>query len=884
MSPMMGGMNGISGDSYSNSLRGLSGLSGFDRDGMIKTMTLRSRSRIAKYKQKLQTLNWKQEAMRGISDKLIELSRKYLNITSENSLIRESTFKNYQVTAFGEFKDKITAMGSTKALEGISILGISNVASDTTYIADKANGNGGLITPEIDLSAPVNFGALEGKTLDIRIGNKDQAKDFEIKFVEGNYDIYKRKPDNTIDTTPDGKPVIDEDKKAKVVELFRKSFKGTAVNIGSNHYTMDDFLEVDFVPNAGGNKYEVRIKTKSPLGTLNSTYITGGSAFKEIGMNPVGDTAYDLNATTKGFMLTETAEALIGGYTSSGVVKNSAAEMLAKGGSMVFELNGVRKTITFPKDVIPNSDPASTDINVKKDGIIYNLRNLDDVVKYLNQELKTAYGKDAVVVSRDSSNKITFLPKEGAGLTISEGGGHLVGEDNVFRIPNRLTNRLDLTTNLKTPEGTYKSELIKRLDGYAAANGSASFAELLKTKDKLEFNINGNKIEVKTKDITTLSDLIDGINNPKNITDRGQTGSEYNSVFNIAYDKVRDSFVFTSKDKGAGSVVDAGGLWNATSGLETALFGNYNATGLSAGKDAKVFYKTAESSMVQSMVVHENDFTINEAKFHIKDGFNVQTDSFGNLEVIDSSKNVTFGSKIEADKLVETVKNMIKDYNDLVKLMGKQFKTLAERGSSSRLKYEPLTEEQRNKMSEKEIEKWEEKAKEGLLFGDPTLRGARDDLAGIIYYNKFAVSALRKIGITQSTYSTDPNATLEFDESKFRAALAEDPEKVKTLFLGDGKGDVGFSNNLKNVIAKHASDTGSYKGSLVEVAGSKYAPGSIFTNHMFKEIDSLKKTIDFYEKRLKNDEDRYIKRFSHLEKIMKKAEMQSGYIMNLQGY
>lgn len=888
MSPMMGGMGamgGMSNDSYSNSLRGLSGLSGLDRDSMIKTMTLRSRSRIAKYKQKLQSMTWKQEAMQNISDKLIELSRKYLNVTSENSLIRESTFNNYKVESSGEFKDKITAMGSPKALKGINILGVSNKASDTTYVTDKANGNGGITTPEIDLTKPVNFGALEGKTLDIRMGNKDQAKDYEIKFAQGNYDVYKRDADNKIMKDSDGNPIIDEDKKKKVIELFRKSFKGTPVNFGSNQYTMDDVLDVDFEVNKSTKKIEVRIKTKSPLGTLNSTYVTGGSALKELGMNPVGNTAFDLNSgTKKGFMLTGSAEALIGGYTSAGVVKNSGSEILAKGGSMVFELNGVKKTITFPSDIVPSSNPA--ELNVKKDGITYNLKNLDDVVKYLNQELKSAYGKDAVTVTKSSDNKLTFNTQNGARLKISDGGGHLVGEENVFKIPDKVSNRLDLNTNLRNPEGNYKSDLIKKLDQYASTQGSSSFAELLKNKPKLEFNINGNKIEVKTKNINTLSDLIDGLNDPKNITQRGMTNGEYNSIFKIGYDSVRDSFVFKSTDKGSGTVMDGQGLWQANpNSLESALFGTYQGGNLSKGKDATVFYKTADNPNVQSMVVRENEFTINDAKFNIKDGFNVKKNASGNFEVIDQNKSVSFRSKVEADKLVETVKNLIKDYNDLVKLMGKQFKTMAERKSSgSGLKYEPLTEEQRNKMSEKEIERWEEKAKEGLLFGNTHLRGARDDLAGIVYYTKNAVAALRKIGITQSSYTTDPNATLEFDEAKFRAALAEDPESVKKLFLGDGQGNVGFSNHLKNVIARHASDTGSYKGNLVEEAGSKYAPRNAFTNRMFKEIDSLKKTIDFYEKRLKREEDRYIKRFSHLEKLMKKAEMQSGYLMNLQGY
>ena len=108
------------------------------------------------------------------------------------------------------------------------------------------------------------------------------------------------------------------------------------------------------------------------------------------------------------------------------------------------------------------------------------------------------------------------------------------------------------------------------------------------------------------------------------------------------------------------------------------------------------------------------------------------------------------------------------------------------------------------------------------------------------------------------------------------------PEAVEKIFAGDSLGNKGFAQHMKETIAKYASDTGAYKGSLVERAGSKYAPATMFNNQSFNEIDQLNKSLKLYEERLKGEEDRYIRRFARLEQLMMKANMQSGYLANLQ--
>ena len=60
------------------SLRGFGGMaSGIDRDAMIEAMTAGTTSKITTQRNKMQTLQWKQEAYQSVSGKIIDLDDKY---------------------------------------------------------------------------------------------------------------------------------------------------------------------------------------------------------------------------------------------------------------------------------------------------------------------------------------------------------------------------------------------------------------------------------------------------------------------------------------------------------------------------------------------------------------------------------------------------------------------------------------------------------------------------------------------------------------------------------------------------------------------------------------------------------------------------------------
>ena len=75
------------------SLRGFGGMvSGIDRDSIIEAMTLSTQTKIANQQKLYTKLQWKQEAYRSISDKIIDWADKYASYSSTSSLLDASTF------------------------------------------------------------------------------------------------------------------------------------------------------------------------------------------------------------------------------------------------------------------------------------------------------------------------------------------------------------------------------------------------------------------------------------------------------------------------------------------------------------------------------------------------------------------------------------------------------------------------------------------------------------------------------------------------------------------------------------------------------------------------------------------------------------------------
>lgn len=144
--------------------------------------------------------------------------------------------------------------------------------------------------------------------------------------------------------------------------------------------------------------------------------------------------------------------------------------------------------------------------------------------------------------------------------------------------------------------------------------------------------------------------------------------------------------------------------------------------------------------------------------------------------------------------ITSTKDNIVKFINDYNTIIVKLNTLTSEKRNRD---YMPLTSDQKAEMSEKEIELWEKKVKEGQLSRD-------SDLTRIANQMKKAMStlvsgvngSLEKFGIKPvSDYSGNNNGTFSIDESKLNEALTNNIEDVKNIFISNGS-----NNSEKGVI------------------------------------------------------------------------------------
>ncbi|WP_300688107.1 flagellar filament capping protein FliD [uncultured Oscillibacter sp.] len=244
------------------------------------------------------------------------------------------------------------------------------------------------------------------------------------------------------------------------------------------------------------------------------------------------------------------------------------------------------------------------------------------------------------------------------------------------------------------------------------------------------------------------------------------------------------------------------------------------------------------------------------------------------------AEGVTFETSSDADKIVDVVKQMVEDYNAMAKEIKDAYSTLPAQRSNGAY-YEPLTSEDEEEMSESAVKNWTEKAKQGILFGDRDLASLYQRLTSAVSMTGEHGAALREAGITVN-YSNGLT-TLEFNEDKFRAALNNDPDKVRDAFTSSvesGAKSNGLMQALKQPLDIYGKTEGG-KGVLVEKAGSPLAPSTMYNNTIQKELNNIDSQIERWQDKMEDQIDHYTSQFSRLEQLIQQMNSQSSYFSQL---
>lgn len=228
------------------------------------------------------------------------------------------------------------------------------------------------------------------------------------------------------------------------------------------------------------------------------------------------------------------------------------------------------------------------------------------------------------------------------------------------------------------------------------------------------------------------------------------------------------------------------------------------------------------------------------------------------------------------DQIVDGIKSFIDEYNKLVKTIN----DLLDEETNYR-DYAPLTSAQKAEMSEREIELWEEKAKQGLLHRDSTLQTFLQNMRTALYQKPAGSYALYELGIETGAWETKGQLQFATDgEAKLRQVLENDPSSVIKLFTDPDNGLSAQLNNILNATAKTSSGS---PGTLVQMAGIK-GMASEKNNTMYDRIKAIDEKIAALKNTYEKEKSRYWNQFNTMEQLISQMNTQSAYLSQMFSY
>lgn len=523
--------------------------------------------------------------------------------------------------------------------------------------------------------------------------------------------------------------------------------------------------------------------------------------------------------------LTATTTDFHAGVTIETATKGSAASFSITGGSVVpDDVTGTAQTVAGNSFAITGTDSILTDTT---EGKAYKFEAGDKSVIIKSSDIQ-----GAVQSLNDSIASKTTAKTNAIASSINSS---FTDSGNGFTAAVNADGKIDI----KNADGTV-------VDTYEASDF-----------DNLSDDISGSGYTISKSISDTATPFNQEIDQLE--SEKGRVAAEYingklSSIGLKAELNTSDGSQFVNI-----STTEAGGTYNFTSGIfdPEHLADGSTSVGSYNGQDLKAKFTNSKGESVDK-VVNSNDVTIDGTTFSLT-----------------NTGNATFTAKSDSSGLVDKIKSFVEDYNTMIKTLNKYTTENKNRD------YSVLTEDQKDEMKDSQIEKWNEKVKQGQLKDDYDIYNILSSLKSNVSTVLGSEYSLSSIGITTSKeYSTTNAGTLEIDEDKLKSAIESDTEGVMNLFLqkGDTPANQGILTRMKDVLSDNF--VYSSKSPLIQKAGyegTTYATKNTLSDQI---SDYNSKIKDMNSKLSDKEQDLYTK-WSKVESAMNTLNNQ---LSTLQSY
>lgn len=378
---------------------------------------------------------------------------------------------------------------------------------------------------------------------------------------------------------------------------------------------------------------------------------------------------------------------------------------------------------------------------------------------------------------------------------------------------------------------------------FTAEHPGQKLSEVEEWKGDFQFTVNGKEFQVKEDD--TVESVVLRINQAFEETE-------------VRAEIVGNQIVLKSIEAGEGTKV------------EVTVDGDATVLGL----DNIEIVNGTDANPQQAEIVINGVTLRSDTNRFTYDGLQID------VKQLTEGQSVNLSLSRDVDAIFDKVTEFVEAYNELIE-------TVQEKLGERRYRdYPPLTDEQREQLSEKEIEKWEERARSGLIKNDPLLSRAMSNFRLDFYSTVEGVGHLSEIGITVG----DPIAgysryrdggKLHIDEAKLREAISNDPDLVMDIFTKSGSSADEATRYKETGVAKRLYDSlNGIISQLNEKAGYPVSLSDADNSLMGRQLRDIDERIVDMERRLLQVEDRYWREFTALEKAMERLNQQNSWLMS----
>ena len=561
----------------------MSGLmSGLDTESLVKSMAANTKNRLNTKKQKLQTLQWKQEAYRSSISKISDFQKKFLDWGSDTSIKANSVMNKYKAESTN---DKLAVSASSSATPATYYISASTAAS-----AAQVKSAGSISTDRINLDFSKNVDGKEytvqmtynGTTRDVTFKGSTDADTAKANFLEAANNTFKDiKTDAQGFEFKDGtSTLVFNNANDGIRHTFSIKYNSEAVGlsntVGSTMGTTTKLGEAAFNTALNGDKFEFSINGEKFTFEKSNTV---GDVINAINKADIGVKA-SFSTMTQSFKLESTETGTAGKLnieqTNGNLLNslfNSSDDFTKK------DAYGKNGTITISTDGENYTTYTSASNEYSFDGTTFNiakLGNFDSSVEGVDEitvttEKDTSSIKDTVIKFIDAYNQLlddvygeiqTSRPKKNGSYydPLTDEQEEEMKSDEIEKWNNEAKKGLlyqdnYLTTFVSSIRGAMSSA---KVDGFTLYDLGISLATDWKSNGKLVVDEDKLENAINTYGDKVTSFFVD--------SDKGLAATLNNEI----------DRAISTRDKKVGYLSGIAGIENTTTEKDNALYSQIN--------------------------------------------------------------------------------------------------------------------------------------------------------------------------------------------------------------------------------------------------------------------------------------------------------------------